>query len=318
MMATSIAYRSHSARLNDQVSLSGRASSAYNGRKIPLGSPVQRPTNRTHKHRSITLTRATTESKDEEKPKKPAMAKKNAYAHWLANQPEELPSGEMLFTPPTDKELRSTSMKLFLQPLWKQIRWGSVLGVEVGSALSDSINTSPFSPDVTLPQLCSCLKKAAHDPRISGVYLKITPIGCGWAKLDELRRHIAYFRQSGKFCMAYMEVASEKEFYVAAACEEIYVPPSAYLSLRGVSVSGTFLRGVLEKVGVEPQIQRIGKYKSAGDQLGRDNMSKAQREVLTAIMESVYGNLTRQLAEDRSQSEGERTAEDVAGLLDEA
>jgi hypothetical protein len=77
-----------------------------------------------------------------------------------------------------------------------------------------------------------------------------------------------------------MELAAEKEFYLAAACEEVYVPPSAYISLKGVAVSGTFLRGVLEKVGVEPQIQRIGKFKSAGDQLGRKDMSDAQREVL--------------------------------------
>ena len=55
--------------------------------------------------------------------------------------------------------------------------------------------------------------------------------------------------------MAYMELATEKEFYLAAACEEVYVPPSAYVSLKGVAVSGTFLRGVLEKAGVEPQIQ---------------------------------------------------------------
>ena len=59
----------------------------------------------------------------------------------------------------------------------------------------------------------------------------------------------------------------------------MYAPESAYIQLKGVAVSGTFVRGVLEKAGVEPQIQRIGKYKSAGDQLGRTDMSDAQREV---------------------------------------
>jgi hypothetical protein len=142
----------------------------------------------------------------------------------------------MIFTPPTEAQLRSTSSKLFfqvllphpaehifvyshahkqrhykyvqththtlphmyehivvvttklenvislkgcfsvcLQPLWKQIRWGSFLGVEVGGTLSDTISSSPFSSEVTLPQLCSCLKKAAHDPRIAGIYLKVRP-----------------------------------------------------------------------------------------------------------------------------------------------
>lgn len=63
--------------------------------------------------------------------------------------------------------------------------------------------------------------------------------------------------------------AGEKEYYLATACEEITAPPSASISLRGFAVTGTFLRGVLDKVGVEPQVKRIGKYKSAGDQLLR-------------------------------------------------
>jgi len=194
-----------------QVSLSGRRS-AYNGRSLPIGATPQCSRNRAGALRSVTLMRAPEGFKAKENPKGKQQVKKNAYAHWLANQPEVLPTGEMIFTPPTEAQLRSTSLKLFFQPLWKQIRWGSFLGVEVGGTLSDTIGSSPFSSEVTLPQLCSCLKKAAHDPRIAGIYLKIAPLGCGWAKLDELRRHIQYFRQSGKFCVAYMEVASEKVF----------------------------------------------------------------------------------------------------------
>ena len=57
------------------------------------------------------------------------------------------------------------------------------------------------------------------------------------------------------------------QYFLASAFNEIYVPPSASLSLRGFSVSGSFLRGTLDKVGVEPEIRRIGAYKSAGDQL---------------------------------------------------
>ena len=73
-----------------------------------------------------------------------------------------------------------------------------------------------------------------------------------------------------------MDRGGEKEYYLASACGEIYAPPTAGLSLRGVSVAGTFLRGVLDKVGVEPQVRRIGKYKSAGDQLLRSDMSGAR------------------------------------------
>jgi Peptidase family S49 len=70
---------------------------------------------------------------------------------------------------------------------------------------------------------------------------------------QEIRRHVAFFRASGKPTVAYMKRGGEKEYYLATCCEEVYVPPTAQLALRGLSVSGAFLRGVLEKAGVEPQ-----------------------------------------------------------------
>lgn len=155
--------------------------------------------------------------------------------------------------------------------------------IELSGALPESVpasRTPSFSaPPVTLPSICNALRKAAKDPRITGVFFKVGGLGCGWAKLQEFHRHLEEFRKdSGKFTVAYLEVGGEKEYYAASACEELYTPPGAYVSLRGLSVQGTFLRGVFEKVGIEPQIKRIGKYKSAGDQLGRKDMSDAQRE----------------------------------------
>jgi hypothetical protein len=139
----------------------------------------------------------------------------------------------------------------------------------------------------------------------------------GWAKLQELRRYIELFRASGKFTVCWMKIATEKEYFLATAFEELYVPPSASIRLAGFAVAGaarprwlrcwfecvfsgvdvsasmrlvtsscittphfppyqtqpgTFLRGVLDKVGVEPQVKRIGAYKSAGDQLLRKDM----------------------------------------------
>jgi len=259
--------------------------------------------------------------KEKSEKKKPLSRKESsqAYARWQVDRPE-LPDGDLTFTEGSNSTLKS--FKIMAQAPWKQIRWGSVLAIEVGGGLSDK-PAGIFSSDVTLPQLSSCLKKAAHDPRITGVFLKISPLACGWAKLEELKRHLRYVTQAGKFTTAYMEIATEKEYYLAAACEEVFIPPSAYISLKGVALSGTFLGGVLRKAGVEPQIQRIGKYKSAGDQIQREDMSQAQREVLTSLLESVYGNLTSELALDRSSARlaGGRedlTSADTQKMLDEA
>ena len=145
---------------------------------------------------------------------------------------------------------------------------GSILTIDLGGALpeisSPGLLPSGGAEALTLPALCSALRCAAEDPRIVGIFVKVAPLACGWAKLAEVRRHVAEFRASGKFSVAYLEVGGEREYYAACSCEELYTPPGAYVSLRGLSVQGAFLRGVLEKAGVEPQVKRIGKYKSAG------------------------------------------------------
>lgn len=114
-----------------------------------------------------------------------------------------------------------------------------------------------------------------------------------------------------KFTIAYMERAGEKEYYLASAFNEIYVPPSGNLGLRGFAATGTFLRGVLDKIGVEPELRRIGKYKSAGDQILRKDMSEAQREALDAILDDISTHWMEAVAEARG-----KTVEEVQAMLD--
>jgi protease IV len=111
-----------------------------------------------------------------------------------------------------------------------------------------------FSTTTSMPALCESLRKAAYDPRIAGLFLNIDILDAGWAKVQELQTHVEFFKKSGKPTIAYMKRGGEKEYYLACLCDEIYVPPTAQLFLRGLSVQGQFLRGVLDKVGVEPQV----------------------------------------------------------------
>ncbi|KAG0468123.1 hypothetical protein HPP92_017451 [Vanilla planifolia] len=177
---------------------------------------------------------------------------------------------------------------LFALP-WERVKKGSVLTMKLGGRITDQL-TSRFSNALSLPQICENFIKAAYDPRIFGIYLHIEPLSCGWGKIDEIRRHILNFKKSGKFIVSYIPVCREKEYYLACACGEIYAPPSAYVALYGLSVQASFLGGVFEKVGVEPQIQRIGKFKSIGDSLARKSISQENREMLTALIDDTYGN----------------------------
>ena len=204
-----------------------------------------------------------------------------------------------------------TNWKLFWALPWRRFASGSVLTIKLSGQIAE-IPQGRFSPVVSLPELTLALRKAAVDPRIKGICVKIDPLSCGWSKLQEIRRHVEHFKASGKYSIAYLERASEKEMYLASSFSEIYAPPSASVSLRGISVKGTFLRGTLDKIGIEPEVRRIGNYKSAGDQLLREDMSEYQREQLSALLDDIYGEFVETLATARG-----KTVEEVKAIIDE-
>ncbi|CAN0871347.1 Serine protease SPPA, chloroplastic [Linum grandiflorum] len=199
---------------------------------------------------------------------------------------------------------------LFALP-WERVEKGSVLTMKLRGEVSDQLK-SRFSSGLSLPQICENFIKAAYDPRISGIYLHIDSLACGWGKAEEIRRHILDFKKSGKFIVAYTPTCRELEYYLACACSELYVPPSAYFSLYGLAVQAVSLAGVLEKVGIQPEVQRIGKYKSAGDQLIRKSMSDANCEMLTALLDDIYGNWL-----DKVSSERGKKREDLENFISE-
>ncbi|KAI3688833.1 hypothetical protein L2E82_46699 [Cichorium intybus] len=201
----------------------------------------------------------------------------------------DYPSGEFEFKKPGAWKSFVVKLRLLTAYPCQRVRTGSVLNIKLRGKISDQVK-GRFSSGLYLPQICENLIKAAYDPRIAGVYLHIETLKCGWAKTEEIRRHILDFRKSGKFIVGYAPVWHEKEYYIGCACEELYAPPSAYFSLYGLTAQASFIGGVFEKVGVEPQVERIGKYKSMGDRLTRKNISEENREVLTTVLDNIYGN----------------------------
>ncbi|KAK9926196.1 hypothetical protein M0R45_023438 [Rubus argutus] len=206
-----------------------------------------------------------------------------------ATTDQDYPSGEFQFQEASLWKSFVIKLRMLFAYPWERVKKGSVLTMTLRGQITDQLK-SRFSRGLSLPQICENFVKAAYDPRISGVYLQIESLNCGWGKVEEIRRHILDFKKSGKFVVAYAPACTEKEYYLASACQEIYAPPSAYFSLFGLSVQASFVRGVLEKIGVEPQVERIGKYKSAGDQLARKTMSEENCEMLTALLDNIYGN----------------------------
>uniref|UniRef100_A0A0D6R6D8 Peptidase S49 domain-containing protein n=1 Tax=Araucaria cunninghamii TaxID=56994 RepID=A0A0D6R6D8_ARACU len=224
---------------------------------------------------------------------------------------EAFPLGEFKYKKIEGWNSFLVKLKMLIAVPWERVKKGSVLNMKLRGQISDQF-PSRFSSGLSLPKICENFIKAAQDPRISGIYLQIEPLNCGWGKIDEIRRHILDYKKSGKFIVCYIPVCGEKEYYLACTCGELYAPPGAYITLYGLKVQASFLGGVLEKAGVQPQIQRIGKYKSAGDQLSRKNMSKENCEMLTALLDDIYDNWVSKIASAQGKAKG-----DIENLLNE-
>lgn len=181
----------------------------------------------------------------------------------------------------------------------------SVLVLKVAGDLPDYSADDPAAELLGIGQtqsfssLLTQLRKAKVDSRIGAVLLDIEFSGLGWAKADELRAAIKDFRASGKPIYAYTELGMNKEYYIASAAEKIFMPPTGDIYITGFAANAMFYRGSLDKLGIEPDVIQIGKYKNAPDAYTRKELSEAHREVLNAILDDLYGRLVSSVAEDR-------------------
>lgn len=168
--------------------------------------------------------------------------------------------------------------------------------------------------------IAKALEMAAIDDRIRGVYLRINGPGVGWAKAQEIRQKIFEFKNSGKFVTAFMETGNEKSYYIALAADEIYLQPHSFAEFNGFATQVPFVKETFNKLGAEPQVYNIGKYKSAGDVLKRESMSDAHREATLALLNDVYDEFVTSVCErrDLSRSTFETTLNRGIYLAEEA
>src|SRR3712207_2481125 len=110
-----------------------------------------------------------------------------------------------------------------------------------------------------------------------------------------------------------MEYGTNKEYYVATACDRVYVAPIGDLMIVGLAADVMSLGGSLEKLGIKADFYQIGKYKTAPEQYTRKEMSEANREVLNAVLDDFFARYVNTIAATRKKS-----AQDVLALIDNA
>jgi protease-4 len=167
-------------------------------------------------------------------------------------------------------------------------------------------------PSLTVSNVWMSLRTAAADSHIKAVVLEPEGLNAGWAKLEELRGDLEQFRKSGKPVYAYLRTPTAREYYIATAADRIYLGPEDPLYLKGMRAEIMYFKKTLDKLGVSVEVEHAGKYKDFGDMFTRSDMSPETREVITSVVDDLYGNLIAHIAAGRK-----KTPEQVRALIDE-
>lgn len=195
------------------------------------------------------------------------------------------------------------------------VKENSVLRIKLRSEIVDRSSNNPLQNfnimsmksenNLGLNDILKNIKKAKTDDRIKGIYLDLTSINAGIATIEEIRNALLSFKESGKFILSYSDYYPQTTYYLASVADKIYLNPQGVVELKGLQAELMFFKGALEKLGVEPQIIRHGKFKSAIEPFILDKMSPENREQTITYMKSIWDNMVSAISKSRNISEAD-------------
>jgi protease-4 len=150
-----------------------------------------------------------------------------------------------------------------------------------------------------LNDILADIKKAKTDDNVKGIFLDESYMISGQATTEEIRNSLLDFKKSGKFIVAYSEVYTQQFYYLASVADKIYMNPKGIFDFSGFSSQVTFLKGALDKLGIEVQIIKVGTYKSAVEPYFLTKMSPANREQVTSYLGSMYDHFLTGISASR-------------------
>lgn len=192
------------------------------------------------------------------------------------------------------------------------IKKHSVLRIEMAGTLEERIEvTNNFVAELvgndnasvkSLEELVTAINVAKTDDRIDGIYLDGGTLMGDYASLEYLRDAIVDFRKSGKFVYAYADQYTQGSYYVASAATTVAINPQGMLDWHGVASQPIFYTGLLEKVGVDMQVFKVGTYKSAVEPYILTEMSEANREQVSSYINDIWSTVTKEVSDSRKVS----------------
>ncbi|MBI5083865.1 MAG: signal peptide peptidase SppA [Acidobacteria bacterium] len=165
---------------------------------------------------------------------------------------------------------------------------------------------------MTVAEVWSALRRAARDQHIKGVMVKPRGLVMGWAKLDEIRQGMEAVRRAGKPVYVWLAAPGTREYYLATAADRVFLSPEDLLDMKGMRIEAAYFRGTLDKLGVEVEVEHVGRYKDAGDIFTRTSMSPETKEALNSILDDLFPRLCEAIGKARKMEPAK-----VRALMDE-
>lgn len=168
---------------------------------------------------------------------------------------------------------------------------------DLTNTLMTELNNGP--KQIALDKIMESIDKAATNDKIKGIYIKVGNFNASFASLQEIYNGLKKFKESGKFIVAYSDYYGNGSYYLSSIADKVYMNPQGTLALTGINISSMFFKGLLDKVGIEMQIFKVGTFKSAVEPFTQTSMSDANRLQLNTYINSIWNEVVGIIAKNR-------------------
>ena len=196
-----------------------------------------------------------------------------------------------------------------------EVKENSILYINLNKEIVDRSANDPFKgfdimsmqtkTSIGLNNILKAIENAKDDPKIKGILMEVDAVNAGAATTNEIRNALLNFKESGKFILSYNDLYSQKAYFLSSVADKIYMNPEGLVDWVGLRSEVMYYKNILEKLGVEPQIIRHGKFKSAVEPFMLDKMSPENREQISTFIGSIWNYWVESISKSRNISVAE-------------
>lgn len=179
----------------------------------------------------------------------------------------------------------------------------SILLLNLNDNIVEQTQDNPFNAftgdmgsSLGLNDVLASVRDAKNNKQIKGIYIKTGVCPIGWATLQEMRLALEDFKQSGKFIVAYGEICDQKSLYISSVSKEHFLNPAGGMEFNGLSITGMFYKGALDKLDVETEAFHCGQYKGAYEPYKLEKYSDPNRYQLQTLLNDMHGQFLMAVA----------------------